>query len=75
MVADCMIGLGLFQGLEFVLRSSAIELASKAWIGVSRLRNARRLFHRSLVYRLVLGRDPVQNGQAVIDFVREHLRD
>jgi len=73
MVADCMVGLGLFQGLEFVLRSSAIELASKAWTGMSRLRNARRLFRRSLVYRLILGRDRAQNAQAIIDFVREHL--
>jgi hypothetical protein len=75
MIANCVIGLGLFQGLEFVVRSNAIELAAKARVGASRLRNARRLFRRSRVYRLILGRDRVQNAQAVIDFVRKQLQD
>lgn len=74
-VANCVIGLGLFQGLEFVVRSSAMELAAKSWTGVSRLRNAMRLFRRSRVCRLILGRDRAQNARAVTAFVREHLRD
>ncbi len=74
MLANCVIGLGLFQGLEFVVRSSAVELASKARVGASRLRVARRLFRRSQVYRLILGRDRAENARAVIEFVRDRLR-
>jgi hypothetical protein len=73
MIANCVVGLGLFQGLEFVVRSSAMELASKSRVGISRLRNARQLFRRSQVRRLILGRDREQNARAVIEFVRNHL--
>jgi hypothetical protein len=73
MITNCAVGLGLFQGLEFVLRSSPWELAGKARVGWSRLSNARRLFHRSEVYRLVLGRNPAENARVVTDFVRARL--
>jgi len=73
MIADCAVGLGLFQGLEFVVRSSPMELAGKARVGLSRLRNARRLFGRSKVYRLILGRDRAQNARAVTDLVMRDL--
>ena len=73
MVTDCVVGLGLFQGLEFVLRSNPLELMGKARVGFSRLRNARALFRRSKVYRLILGRDREQNAQAVAELVRKEL--
>jgi hypothetical protein len=73
MIADCAIGPGLFQGLEFVVRNSTLELGAKAWTGVSRLRNALRLFQRSGLYRLILGRDREQNARTVTEFVRTHL--
>jgi hypothetical protein len=75
MIADCAVGLGLFQGLEFVVRSSPSELAGKAWVGASRLRNARRLFGRSKVYRLILGRDRAENAHAVTELVKRELPD
>ena len=73
MIANCVVGLGLFQGLEFVLRSSPWELGRKAGTGWSRLSNARTLFRRSEVYRLILGRNPAENARAVAEFVRSRL--
>lgn len=73
MIADCAIGLGLFQGLEFVVRSSPWELAAKMGTGWSRLSNARRLFQRSEVYRLILGRNHEDNARAVTELVKERL--
>lgn len=73
MIADCAVGLGLFQGLEFLLRASPVELLGKARIGVSRLSNARRLFRRSQVYRLVLGRNTQKNALAVTELVKREL--
>ncbi|MDB4445907.1 hypothetical protein N9181_01355 [bacterium] len=72
-VADCVVGLGLYQGLEFVLRTNVFELFAKAGTAISRFRNARRLFRNSEVYRLVLGRDTDANVTAVAAFVREKL--
>lgn len=73
MMANCVIGLGLFQGLEFVVNSSAMELAGKARVATSRLMNARKLFQRSQVFRLILGRDRDENARTVAAFVREKL--
>ena len=69
MVVNCVIGLGLYQGLEFVLTHSPLELVSKTGVAWSRLRNARRLFSRSRVYHLTLGLDQELNARTVHDFV------
>ena len=60
MLVNCVVGLGLYQGLEFVLTHSPVELLSKTRIAWSRFRVARNLFSRSSVYELTLGRDQVR---------------
>jgi hypothetical protein len=67
-VANCVIGVGLFQGLEFILQSSAWELAKKTGLGISRLRNCAQLLRRSRVCRVHLGRDPERNAQTVLEY-------
>lgn len=69
MLADCAIGLGLFQGLEFIFRSAPSEMAAKSLTALSRLRNARKLFARSRVFRLTLGRDRLHNAQTISAFI------
>ena len=68
-VPNCIVGLGLFQGLEFVLSSSAWELAKKASLGLSRTRNCWQLLRRSRVCRIHLGSDPELNAKTVVDYV------
>ena len=66
---NCVVGLGLYQGLEFVLTHSPVELLSKTGVAWSRFRNAKRLFSRSAVYHLTLGLDQELNARTVHDFV------
>lgn len=72
-LVNCVVGLGLFQGLEFILRKGPLELAGKARAGLSRWSNASKLFRRSEVYRLILGRNRKRNGEKVAEFVRSRL--
>jgi hypothetical protein len=74
-VADCVVGLGLFQGIEFLLRRSPLEILGKIGVAWSRLRAARTLFRRSEVYCLVLGRDTARNADTVFRFVQDRLGD
>jgi hypothetical protein len=67
-VSNCVVGVGLFQGLEFILSSSGWELLKQAGLGVSRLRNCNQLIRRSRVCRVHLGRDPELNARTVLDF-------
>jgi len=73
MLANCVVGLGLYQGLEFVMRSNPSELVGKVGVAWSRWQNARRLCQRSEVYNLVLGRDHEHNAETVFEFVQRRL--
>jgi hypothetical protein len=70
MISNGVIGLGLFQGLEFILQSSALELVNKAGLGVSRMRNFWQLLRRSRTYRARLGRDAELNARTVLEFTQ-----
>ncbi|MFB3777565.1 MAG: hypothetical protein ACE141_08130 [Bryobacteraceae bacterium] len=70
MVANGVIGMGLFHGLEFILESSPWEILTKTKLGWSRLATFARLLRRSRVCRLHLGRDPEANAAAVVEFSR-----
>jgi hypothetical protein len=73
LVVNCVVGLGLYQGLEFVLTHSPLELAAKTGVGFSRLRIAGKLFSQSQVYILTLGRDQQLNAATGRAFVSDKL--
>ncbi|MCL4781527.1 MAG: hypothetical protein KJZ70_00690 [Bryobacterales bacterium] len=66
MIPNLVVGLGLFQGLEFVLGRGYREILGKASVGVSRCRNAYALARRSHCYEFHMGRDIAANAQAVV---------
>ena len=74
MLANCVVGLGLFHGLEFILDSGARELFSKAGLGISRLDNCLQLLRRSEVYSLYLGRDSEVNAKAIVECAHRCFR-
>ncbi|MBL0172147.1 MAG: hypothetical protein IPP90_15765 [Gemmatimonadaceae bacterium] len=72
MVANCVIGMGLFQGLEFFLQKSTAQIAGQAAIAWSRLRASQRLLSRSRVMHLHLGRDQQENTRCLLEYMRSH---
>jgi hypothetical protein len=67
-IANCVVGVGLFQGLEFILRSSGWELLKQTRLGMSRLWNCNQMLRRSRVCRVHLGRDPELNARTILEF-------
>ena len=67
-VSNCVVGVGIYQGLEFILESSAWELIKYFGTGFSRLRNSAQLVRRSRVCRVHLGTDPDLNARTVLDY-------
>ncbi len=65
-----VIGLGIYQGMEFLLERGAWEIVGKGGVLASRLYNALRLLARAPAYRFVLGRNPRRNYETLLDFVR-----
>ena len=74
-IANCVVGVGLFQGVEFILEASAWELFKKIGLGASRLRNCWQLLRRSRVCRIHLGRDPELNARTLIEYAAEYFGD
>jgi hypothetical protein len=72
-IANCIIGVGLFQGLEFILRTSAWELIKYAGIGASRFWNCFQLLRKSKVCVVHLGRDPEWNARTVLEYASKTL--
>jgi hypothetical protein len=68
-LANCVIGVGLFQGLEFILNSSGWELLGQSRVGMSRLLSCSQMLRRARVCRVHLGRDSELNAQTILDYV------
>lgn len=64
-----VVGVGLYQGVEFLLRTSVLDLFGLAGIGLSRVRAAWALLRRSEVHVVELGRDGAVNVEAVRAFL------
>jgi hypothetical protein len=71
--SDCVVGLGLFQGVEFVLNRHLRELLPLIGVASSRLWSSWRLLRRSQVYRLRLGRDRRLNAATLLNESRRLL--
>ena len=70
-LANCVVGVGIFQGLEFIMQSSGWELMKHFGTGVSRFRNSAQLVRRSRVCRVHLGVDADLNARTVLDYASQ----
>jgi hypothetical protein len=70
LVKYMVVGLGVYQGLEFLLERGIGDLAGKGGTVASRLYNATRLVSRAPAYRFVLGRNIRQNTERLLEFLR-----
>ncbi len=69
LLRDMVVGVGLYQGVEFLFQSSALDLLRKSNLFVSRLRRAFGLLRSCEMYVVELGRDPRHNTAELIDFL------
>ena len=65
-----VVGLGVYQGMEFLLERGLTELLGKGGVVISRFYNSVQLLARAPAYRFVMGRNIEKNRQTLLDFVR-----
>lgn len=70
LLVNCVVGMGLFQGMEFVFSRGPFELVRKTGVALSRLRASLRLLARSEAYYLTLGRDREENARVVCELLK-----
>jgi hypothetical protein len=73
LVKYSVVGLGIYQGLEFLLERGAWELVSKVGTVSSRMYNCIRLLSHARPYTFVLGRDIEKNTRTFVEFVHDQL--
>ena len=64
-----IVGLGVYQGLEFLLERGMGDLLGKGAVVGSRLYNSLALLARAPAYRFVLGRNKAKNVETLIGFL------
>jgi hypothetical protein len=68
-VKNAVVGLGLHQGLEYLLGRSIWETFGRSKLAYSRLNNSLKVLRRSRVYRYMIGHDIEKNHQVLLDFL------
>jgi len=66
---NCVVGLGLYQGMEFVLERSGWEILGKLGLALSRLRSSLAVIRRSRVYRFTMGPNIEQSASVLASFL------
>jgi len=72
-LANLVVGIGVYQGLEFVLQRSWLEVATKVRPALSRARAGLALLRRARTYRFVLGRDQDDSFRRLEEFLDGEL--
>jgi hypothetical protein len=67
-----VVGLGVYQGLEFLLEQGIWDIRSKLGVFASRMWNGWGLVRRAPAYKLILGRDTAKNSRALMEFIRNN---
>jgi hypothetical protein len=71
LVKYMIVGLGIYQGLEFLLERSVLEAFGKLGIAASRTHNGLRLLSRSRAFRFIMGRNTLKNIRTLLEFVQK----
>jgi hypothetical protein len=66
---NSVVGVGLYQGMEFVMHRGIRGLLSHAGVAASRAWNNARLMKRCRVYRFTVGRDAARNLAVLKEFL------
>lgn len=69
LVKNMVVGLGVYQGLEFLLERGIGELLGQSGVARSRFIASMKLLSRAPAYRFVLGRDIDRNYQTLLKFI------
>ncbi|MGD0827053.1 MAG: hypothetical protein ABSA09_03085 [Desulfobaccales bacterium] len=69
-IKNSVVGLGLYQGMEFLLQRSAWEILGRVGVAFSRLRNSLKVIERSQVYRFAIGPDAKESAEVLVKFLR-----
>lgn len=73
LVKNLIVGLGVYQGIEFVLERGLWELLGKVGVALSRSVSGVTLMTKAPAFRFVVGRNRERNTQCFLEFVERRF--
>ncbi len=74
LIRDAVVGVGLFQGVEFLFSHNTWEVLKQIKTGFMRLNLSLKLLRKSRVYCFALSRNPEENAAMLQSFIRTELK-
>ncbi len=68
---NSVIGVGVYQGIEFLIQNSPLELIKKSSLLASRLRNSCQVVLKAKTYSFLTGSDKKKNTETFINFFNQ----
>lgn len=68
-IINSVIGLGVYQGIEFLIQNSPFELIKKSSVLISRFKNSYKIVLRAKAYTFLTGSDINKNTETLINFL------
>ena len=75
LLKNLVVGLGVYQGIEFLLERGLWELLAKTGVALSRTVSGVGLLRRAPAFRFVLGRNRERNTRCFLEFVEQKFPD
>ena len=66
---NSIIGVGLYQGIEYIFQNGAMDIVKKVPLGFSRLKNTLKVLEKSKSFEFLLGLDKTENSKLLLDFL------
>jgi len=73
LLMNSIVGIGLYQGIEFILQRGLLDLVGHAATALSRSRNGFQLVRKSRVFEFRIGRDVERNYEVLTSFLDREL--
>ena len=73
-IKNSVVGVGLYQGIEYVFKKGPKEIIMKTPLGISRLNNAVKVINKSKIFEFHLSPDKEANVRTLIDFLNGEFK-
>ncbi|MBU2102680.1 MAG: hypothetical protein KKF80_04725 [Candidatus Omnitrophica bacterium] len=71
-IKNSVVGVGLYQGIEYIFQKGPREILLKIPLGLSRLRNSLKVIKGSKTFVFYLGQDKEENTSTLLSFLEQY---
>lgn len=74
-IKNAVVGLGLYQGIEFLFERKAFEILGKTSLAFSRFRNSLKVIRQSQIRRFIMSPNIDHNAEVLLNYIDQNSSD